>query len=220
YESNNTTSTAKTIAVNTDINAIISSSTDKDWFKFTNTTSARNIRIDLTNLPADYDVRLYNPSGTQVAISQNGGTTAEAIIYNTTTTGTWKIQVYGYNGVFNATSCYTVRASISSTAFREDGSLEDADITEEPGLNAALQMLSAFPNPTDGKMNLRFYAEQMGQVQIQVVDVIGRTVMSSSVSTNQGENQTNLDLMNLENGCYHIVISDGSHQATQRVLKQ
>jgi len=220
YETNNTSSQAKTIPVNTNVTARISTSTDKDWFKFTNTSTARNIRIDLTNLPADYDVRLYNPSGTQVAISQNGGTTAEAIVYNTTTVGTYKLQVYGYGGAFNATSCYTLRASISSTAFREDGTLEEAEITEMPGASEALQVLSAFPNPTDGKLNLRYFSERDGLIEINVVDAIGRTVMHASVSAQAGDNQTNMELGDLENGCYHIVITDGSNQAVQRILKQ
>ncbi|WP_371068340.1 hypothetical protein, partial [Salmonella enterica] len=82
YEANNTIGAAKTMAKNTNITARISTSTDKDYFKFTTTTSDRNIRIDLTGLPADYDVRLYNPSNVQVGISQNTGTTSESITYN------------------------------------------------------------------------------------------------------------------------------------------
>ena len=97
WESNNTSGTAKTIAVNTNIQGIIGSSTDSDWFKFTNTTAASRIRINLTNLAADYDVRLYRGTSTQVGISQNGGTTAEQIILNTTTVATYYVRVYGYN---------------------------------------------------------------------------------------------------------------------------
>jgi hypothetical protein len=52
------------------------------------------------------------------------------------------------------------------------------------------------------------------------VDAIGRTVMHASVSAQAGDNQTNIELGDLENGCYHIVITDGSNQAVQRILKQ
>ncbi|MFM2316029.1 MAG: hypothetical protein RLZZ155_361, partial [Bacteroidota bacterium] len=88
YETNNSTNQAKSITVNTNVLAKISSATDQDWFKFANTTTNKNIKIELTTLPADYNVALYNPSGTLVASSLNSGTSNEAIIYNTTTVGT------------------------------------------------------------------------------------------------------------------------------------
>jgi hypothetical protein len=221
YESNNTSSAAKTIPVNTNIVARISTSTDKDWFRFSNTSTARNIRIDLTNLPADYDVRLYNPSGTQVAISQNGGTTAEVINYNTTTTGTWRVQVYGYNGAFNSSLCYTLRASISSTAFREDGSNE-----EEPTANlifnndSPITLANAFPNPTSGKLNLQFNSEKSEVIQILISDVTGRWVSSQSFTATEGTNFTTLDLLHLENGTYQIILTDGVHRASSLIIKQ
>ncbi|MBK9176046.1 MAG: pre-peptidase C-terminal domain-containing protein [Flavobacteriales bacterium] len=87
--------------MNTNIQAAIGTSSDLDWFRFNNTSSQRRIRIDLTTLPADYDVRLYRGTSTQVGISQNGGTTNEVIIHNTTTVATYYIRVYGGNSAFN-----------------------------------------------------------------------------------------------------------------------
>ena len=221
YEPNNTSGTAITIAVNTNIVALISSSTDKDWFRFANTTTARNIRIDLTNLPANYNVRLYNPSGTQVAISQNTGTTAEVINYNTTTTGTWRVQVYGSNGALSTSLCYTLRASISSTAFREDGSTE-----EEPVANLYLNnetpllLSSIFPNPTSGNLNLSFSSAKNCVVNILISDVTGRIITTQSFTATEGDNFTTLDLMQLETGTYQIVLSDGMHRSSRVFIKQ
>ncbi|MBS1609598.1 MAG: M4 family metallopeptidase, partial [Bacteroidetes bacterium] len=108
FESNNTRSTAASLPLNIDNTATISSSTDKDWFKFTTTASAPKLKVTLTNLPADYDVRLYNSNGTQLAASQNAGTTSETITRNATNAATYYLQVYGYNKA-NSTSCYTLR---------------------------------------------------------------------------------------------------------------
>lgn len=219
WESNNTSGTAKTIPVNTNITGIISSSTDKDWFKFNNTSTASRIRIDLTNLPADYDVRLYNPSGTQVAISQNGSTTAEAIIYNTTVVGTYKVQVYGYGGVFNTTSCYTLKASISASNFREGGEEEISEISpvvETPSLAIA----SIFPNPTNGKLNIQFNSAKESIVEILVTDVAGRIVMNSNFSAIEGDNFTTIDMLNLETGFYNVILNDGINKTCSKVLKQ
>lgn len=65
YEPNNTSGTAATLSAGTTYLELIASSTDVDWFKFTTTGSNTKIKISLSSLPADYDVRLYNQSVAQ-----------------------------------------------------------------------------------------------------------------------------------------------------------
>jgi len=218
YESNNSSSSAALIPVNTNIVARIATSTDKDWFRFSNTSTARNIRIDLTGLPADYDVRLYNPSGTQVAISQNGSTTAEAIIYNTTLTGTWRVQVYGYNGAFNSTLCYTLRASISASSFRE-GEETPAAIINASTAESDIAIANVFPNPTNGKLNVILEANTLQQTQIRLCDITGRAVLQQNTVCSSGSNLLILDLEMLPNGYYMLVVENGSANSTVRVVK-
>jgi len=79
YETNNTFSSAKSISANANISALLNTSTDIDWFKFSNALTAKNIRVTLSNLPADYDLRLYNSAGTLLYTSANGGNTVEQI---------------------------------------------------------------------------------------------------------------------------------------------
>jgi hypothetical protein len=218
YENNNTTGTAKTIAVNTNITARIGSSTDLDWFRFSNTSAARNIRIDLTGLPADYDVRLYNPSGTQVGISQNGGTTSEAIVFNTTTTGTWRIQVYGYQGAFNSTLCYTLRASISASTFREGEETPAVDLNSTPS-DSDVVIANVFPNPTNGKLNVILEASEAHNTQLRICDITGRTALQQNVACVSGSNTIILDMESLPNGYYLLVIDNGNASSTMRVVK-
>ncbi|MBK8659490.1 MAG: fibronectin type III domain-containing protein [Bacteroidetes bacterium] len=82
YESNNSRNSATAIAVNTNINSMLATSTDNDYFKFSNTSTQKNIYVTLSNLPADYDLRLYNSKGSLLATSQASGTTGEGIKYN------------------------------------------------------------------------------------------------------------------------------------------
>jgi hypothetical protein len=220
YENNNSSSKAKTIAVNTNITARIGTSTDTDWFRFSNTSTARNIRINLSNLPADYDVRLYNPSGVQVAISQNGGTTAEVINFNTTLTGTWRVQVYGYNGAFNSTLCYTLSASISSTAFREDGVEQEISNELISSNSESVQIAALFPNPNSGKFNITFDSHFDATVQMAITDITGRPCIVNSYAAIAGRNTTQLDISELPNGVYHITISDGIYRSSKMIVKQ
>ena len=218
YESNNSSSAAKTIPVNTNITARIGTSTDTDWFRFSNTSTARNIRIDLTNLPADYDVRLYNPSGTQVAISQNGSITSEAIVYNTTTTGTWRIQVYGYQGAFNSTLCYTLRASISASTFREGDETPAAELNSSAS-DSDVVIANVFPNPTNGKLNVILEASEAQNTQLSIRDITGRTALQQNVVCTSGSNTIILDMESLPNGYYLLVIDNGNYSSTMRVVK-
>jgi len=218
YESNNTTSASRTIPANTNITALIGTSTDLDWFRFSNTSTARNIRIDLTNLPADYDVRLYNPSGTQVAISQNSGTTAEVITFNTTITGAWRIQVYGYAGAFNASLCYTLRASISATAFREGQETPVAELNSTSS-ESDVVIANVFPNPTNGKLNVILEASDSQNAQLRICDITGRTVLQHNATCTSGSNTFILDMESLPNGYYLLVIDNGNASSTMRVVK-
>jgi hypothetical protein len=214
WESNNTSGTAKLIAVNTNIQGTIGTSTDSDWYRFSNTTSARRIRIDLTNLPADYDVRLYRGTSTQVGIGQNGGTTSEAIILNTTTVATYYIRVYGYNGAFNASSCYTLRASISGTNFREDVSAVEEEITLEP----ATGLMNLYPNPANDKVMLDYLATQAGQVEVTVFDGMGRAVLRTQLAVSPGATTLGLPLSGLSKGVYVLNLVDGDQQYQQRFV--
>ncbi len=213
YESNNSLSAAKTIAVNTNITALISSSTDNDYFKFTNTSTQKNIRISLTNLPADYDVRLYKSNGTQVASSANGGTTSETIKYNNATVGTYYVRIYGYNGAYSTTSCYTLNASISSTAFRE----EEEELSVPKTLSDINYTL--YPNPSSGVITVEMnFDDVMDRVEIKAYDLTGREIRSNNYSDVQGQLKTSLDLSDMPNGIYQVVINSPMGRETRKVI--
>lgn len=219
FETNNTSNQAKSITVNTNITARIGTSTDRDWFRFSNTTSQRNIRIDLTNLPADYDVRLINPSGVQVGISQNTGTTNEAIVFNNGPVGTYRVEVYGFNGAFNSTLCYTLRASRSGTSFREGDEYVEEEViemvAEEP-----LAAVNVFPNPTNDNVDVTFDSNEEGNVQITVVDMTGRVIYNTMMPVIRGFNKTSVEMSNFAPGFYTIVLNNGEKNVSTRVLKQ
>ncbi|MCX7570658.1 M4 family metallopeptidase [Tumebacillus sp. DT12] len=110
YEPNDTQSAAYgPITSGTIYNGTIGTSTDNDWFKFT-TGASGTIALSLTNLPKDYDLYLYNGSGTQVAKSENGSTTAESISYSASAAGTYYVKVIGYSGA-NSSTAYALKAT-------------------------------------------------------------------------------------------------------------
>ncbi len=115
YEVNETQATAASIALSTNISAAIGSATDIDYYKVTTTVSS-NFSVSLTNLPADYDLYMYNAAGTQIGSSTAGSTTAETITLSTQAAGTYYVKVIGYGGVFSTSVCYNLNVGATSSS--------------------------------------------------------------------------------------------------------
>lgn len=213
YESNNTSGTAKTIATNTDITAMIGTTTDADWFKFVTTSPNTYIKVNLTNLPFDYDIRLYNSSVSQLGISQASGTTSEQIIRNTTTASTYYIKVYGYNSAYSTTVCYKLRVSVGSTAFR---TVED--IVSEPVAEPAINDFNLFPNPAKEEVNVAFSASQNESIQVRVFDMVGKTILNQNFNVESGYNKFSLDLTLMNKGIYFVELTNSSERIVKKLI--
>jgi hypothetical protein len=221
FENNNSTGQAKSISANTNVLAKISSSTDQDWFKFANTSTNKNIKIDLSTLPANYNVALYNPSGTLVASSLNSGTTNEVIIYNTTTVGTYRVRVYNVSSAFNATLCYTLRANISASTFVREGG-EDALAFENSEIpaQATLANLNVYPNPFSSQLTAQFYSSKEEYLNVYLFDAMGKMVYESKYPAISGNNIIELNGLNLSNGYYHFLIQNETERVSKAIIKE
>ncbi len=222
FEPNNTRGTAKTIAVNTDITARVASSSDNDWYRFGNTSTARNIKVDLTTLPANFDVKLY-VSSSLLATSANTGTTSEQIIYNTSTVSTsYYAYVYGVGGAFSSTQCYTLRVSLSGTAWlqgmpddRSDENTFDIPVTFE---DAGFGM---YPNPADASMVLEIpVLEENTPVSVSISDISGRLIWQQQPRLSRDENRLNVRLDEMANGVYFVQVRNGDQQHTRKLVVQ
>jgi len=211
YESNNTLATAKTIAVNTSITAMIGTSTDVDYFKFTNSSTMKNIKVTLSRLPKDYDMKLYNSAGTLLATSQNGGTTAEVIKYNNAPVGTYYIRIYGYGSVYSATSCYSLIANISSSSYKS----EDGDDNIEP--NTPVE-ISLYPNPANNLANVSYNTDKDCNVTLRLIDITGRIVSETNYTASKGLNTYRLDLTAVLKGLYIVELSNGNEVIVKKLL--
>ncbi len=213
HEPNNSSTAAATIPVNTDITGLISTSTDLDWFKFTTASPNTNIKITLTNLPNDYDIRLYNSSLTLLATSQNGGTTSETIIRNTTAAATYYVRVYGYNGVYSSTSCYKLRVSAASTSFKLAQDAEEISVAP-----ASLNEMIVYPNPAHESISGAFSSTSDDIAQVRVFDMVGRTVHTEQLNITTGVNKFTIDLNGLNNGIYFVELSSATERVTKKFI--
>ncbi len=90
--------------------------------------------------------------------------------------------------------------------------------TKDPsGLNE--QML-VMPNPVKDAATLRFIAEQNGLAQIEVFDLLGQHLQQQQEVVVPGENQLELNLMNLPAGTYWVRLSMNGATGTVSVVKE
>jgi Secretion system C-terminal sorting domain/Fibronectin type III domain/Bacterial pre-peptidase C-terminal domain len=199
---NGTSAGAAVIPFNTDIKGLINPANDIDYYKFVITT-AGTATITLSTLPADYDVRLYSSNGTtQLAISQNGGTTAETIT-RTYTAGTYYVRVYGYNGANNATSCYTLKVQLGSATAPEI-------VTNIKGV------IKLYPNPVSNILNVSVLGEVSTAASLQIIDANGRTVMVKNIINNPQA----IDISKLGKGVYMIKLKNGKNNLYSKFVKE
>ncbi len=194
---NGSRSGAATIPFNTDIKGLINPTGDIDYYRFVITTGG-TITVTLTGLPADYDLRLYR-NNTNVASSSNGGTTSETINY-TATANTYYARVVGFNGAFNATSCYTLKVQLG-TASRENELIVGNKV-------------SVFPNPVSDKVTVRIN-EMKGVADIRVFDMYGKMLQQKRTAAMN----TQLDLSGIPSGVYIIKVMNGGKETAMKVVK-
>jgi hypothetical protein len=158
----------------------------------------------LGTLPGDYDLKLLNSAGTQVAISQNGSTTAETINY-TAAAGTYYAQVYGYNNATSATTCYTLKVQLGTASVLGAGT----EITSN-------SLLKVYPSPATDVLNVSVLGEVTGKGSLKIVDVNGVVVLQQKISNSPQQ----VDISRLARGVYMIKTDNGESVLSSKFVKQ
>ncbi len=215
YEPNNSRNTSRTISVNAALTGRIESRYDQDWFRFANTSAARNIRVTLTNLPANYKIDLY--SGTSIVASSNAsGTGNELIVYNTNTvSSSYYVRVASVGSAYHATLCYTLVVQIGSTSFLTEG-LPEALVEE--GINeTGIDLGHIFPNPADDLVNISIPPSDLATT-IELYDISGRVVGTIDHPGATASGNVVLYVSGQPSGVYLVRISRGAESKVHRLV--
>ena len=216
YEINNTSSQAKTISIGSTISAGISSANDIDWFKVTTPNNSNtNLEVTLSNLPADYDLYVYNKSLKLIGSSTNSGTSNEVVIYHSNARkATYYMKVLGKGGAFNTSQCYYLVPNVFSSGGRtaSHASAPVNEVTED----ANKQFL--YPNPASEFVYLNFNSAIEGLVNIEIVNSIGQLVKRHPVNTVKGQNQFKIQVADIRPGMYILRINKGDLNLTRKFV--
>ena len=216
YETNNTSAEAKAISLGTTIFAGLSSATDVDWFKVTTPNSSIiALKVSLSNLPADYDLYIYNKSLKLIATSAASGTSDEVVTYNSTArNATYYIKIAGKNGAYNTSQCYNLLAqTISSSAKSRSSASEPVNEITEILNNQLL-----YPNPASEVVYLRFTSDKEGAANVQILNSANQVVKQYPVSLTKGNNQIQIPVNDIRPGIYLIRINNARFNMIRRFV--
>ena len=74
----------------------------------------------------------------------------------------------------------------------------------------SVSSVSAFPNPTSGKLTIQWTERATEKSTLVITDITGREVYKSAINMNQGAGMTSIDLSALSNGMYMISVKSAS----------
>lgn len=74
--------------------------------------------------------------------------------------------------------------------------------------------VTIYPNPTTGNISIKPFGNTMGKLQVDIMDVTGKTIFNTSLTINEGICNFNL---NIEKGIYFITITEP--ESNEKVVK-
>ncbi len=213
YEPNNTKNSAALIPLNTDVKALISSSSDIDMFKFETPAGNTNFTVTVSHLPKNYTLKLYNASGNLLATSANPGTTDETITYSSSGSAFYGVVISGATSAdFDNENCYTLNVASSAAALKE------LPIAGFKSSSMATAGIDIYPQPSSSSANISFGSGWTGTATITVTNSLGQILTSKKVNTES--RMYTLDVSALRNGLYYVKLSNNSATVTHKMLVQ
>ena len=146
----------------------------------------------------------------QATANATGGTAPYNYIWNSVpaqftqtavglSSGTYSVQVTDANGCTAVTSVLVEGIGI-----------------EEPNF---AQNISLFPNPTSNVVNVGYNFTTEMSLEISVVNSLGQVVMTAS-EPHALDGKVRMDVSELANGVYYVVISNGTQSDNRRLVIQ
>jgi hypothetical protein len=90
-----------------------------------------------------------------------------------------------------------------------------AGITE---IGNAVSSLNAYPVPAKDQLNLEFYANNKGNLKIQLLDILGNVVFEKIPASTTGEYKESINTTSLSKGVYFLRVLSNSGSSIRKIL--
>lgn len=156
--------------------------------------------IALSGLQAQNTMNLIEKSGTQTSYALS------SIKKITFTEG--NMMVIKKDGTTNAFSLLQIRSLLFDRAI----AIEEVRFVEKGDL-------MFYPNPAKNQLTIQYESTTAEDVQIQIIDVLGKVVIRETFHTQTGTNRMSLSVDQLKQGLYLCRLYDNDKQIAGKFLK-
>ena len=187
---------------------------DKDYYTFTIPTDIAQLRLDLYDLPKNYDLRLYDDMGIEIRSSVNGCLAREFMTVNNPVGGKYFLGISS-NGYYDGLDNY--RLHYSTMKYGGSG-IKEPFVPEPPSTERFIQSFSSFsvyPNPADKQLSVVISPNKL-DLKLSVVDTYGVVVKQENIPSLS--TQWNIKTGDLVSGVYIIEISSIKSIYRQKIL--
>lgn len=78
--------------------------------------------------------------------------------------------------------------------------------------------LSIYPNPTTGMLNVNFYAEKQGEIEVKLVNINGQVILNEVVTSSNGQYNSSFDISNNAKGVYLLSIISETEKIDRKIV--
>ena len=110
---------------------------------------------------------------------------------------------------------HTFNVTISEL-LKDDVALEEIDYSIKNNLKPA--QLNYYPNPNNGKFNLKFVLDQKNEVTVKVMDILGNEAYKETILDFTGTYDNQIDLTGKEKGIYILQIIQKKKALSRKIL--
>jgi hypothetical protein len=184
------------------IEILSSEASDLDWVD--------DESFGLTHL-ADGEFRMlaFHPSG-EVATMAN-----DDVLY--------KIHIRALEDIYDLSQIINFDDEILQTVFYHADGNEASEITinfEVVNDENSAKTVKAYPNPSNGNVNLEFESDVAGEAQMELINFTGSSILTQDNAVSKGKNTISLDITNQNTGHYFYKIKLPNNVLTGRIIRR
>ena len=113
-----------------------------------------------------------------------------------------------------------LRAATHGNGVYQIGLLEQPIRVNLPEIDLLIEGIQVFPNPSKGVFNFKFNSREKQNVQVNILDALGKKIISDDLQWFVGEYSKEIDLTNNKKGVYFLEIETDGGMINKKLLLQ
>jgi hypothetical protein len=189
---------------------------DEDWFYFQHNQPGKHVAFHLKNLPADFDLEVYDGVGL-LAGSHNSGTQDESLLLSNLPRGMYFLRIYGINDAWSQLNPYSLTVNTLQKAPGGAGSKPSitAPIFREPTMGSAPQI---YFDSMSRVVTVSFVEPPSGELYWETVDLQGRIVRSGLLAQESEKRDFQMSMPGIAAGAYILRLHGSAGIWTEKLL--